>query len=233
MGGGMSIEMWRAEDENAGVRSNLQRKVFDELAREGALQSTDVYVDVQDRTVILSGAVTSYPEKLAAGRAARRVRGVMEVRNDLAVVLAPAQQRSDRDLGDAASCVLDSDVTVPGDKIAIGIVSGWVTLSGVVDRYAERLAAEDAVQRLAGVKGVTNLIKVEPTSAPSESRARPLEALARNPARRRDHIEVEMHRGSATLRGRVRTLAERDEAVAAAAGAPGVVWVRDELKVAR
>jgi len=233
MGGGMSIEMWLAEDENAGVRSELQRKVFDELRREGVLQTADVYVDVQDRAVILSGAVKSYPEKLAAGRAARRVRGVVEVRNDLAVVLPAAQQRSDEDLAYAASCVLDSDVTIPGDKIAIGIVAGWVTLSGVVDRYAERLAAEDGVQRLAGVKGVTNLIKVELTSAPSDARARLEESLARNPVLRRDHIEVEMHRGSATLRGRVRTLAERDEAVAAAAGAPGVVWVRDELKVAR
>src|SRR5262245_24533391 len=165
MGGGMSIEMWRADDENAGVRSELQRKVFEELAREGALQNGDAYVDIQDRTVILSGLVMSYPEKLAAERAARRVRGVVEVRNDLAVVVPPARQKSDAELAYTAGRVLDADALVPGGKIGISVVSGWVTLTGIVDRYAERVAAEDVVQRLAGVKGVTNLIKVEPVVA--------------------------------------------------------------------
>ena len=232
MGGGMSIEMWRADDENPGVRSELQRRVFNELAREGALQSADVFVDVQERAVILSGAVKSYPEKLAAGRAARRVRGVVEVRNDLAVVLLPAQQRSDDELADAAACVTESDVLVPHGKIAVGIVSGWVTLKGTVERYADRLAAEDAVQRLVGVRGVTNQITVLPRTPSNGAQARVVEALHRNPLLRRDRIKVEVRGASALLRGRVRTLAERDEAVAAAAGAPGVALVRDDLEVA-
>jgi len=176
----MSIEMWRAEEENAGVRSELQSRVFDELAREGALESADVYVDVVDRTVVLSGAVRSYPEKLAAGRAARRVRGVVEVRNDLAVVPTPAQQKSDAKLAYAASCALDGDVFVPSGKVGVGVVSGWLTLSGVVDSELQRLAAEDVVQRLAGLTGVTNLIKVESVgAAPGVNRIRALLEVAR------------------------------------------------------
>ena len=86
MGGGMSIEMWRAEDENVGVNSGLQDKVFEELRSENALDHADLYVDVEDRVVTLSGTIGSYAEKLAAGAAAWRVRGVRDVRNEITVV---------------------------------------------------------------------------------------------------------------------------------------------------
>ena len=233
MGGGMSIEMWRADRDDAGVRSELQSKVFDELRREIALDSADLHVDVHDRVVILSGAVRSYPDKLGAGRAARRVRGVRDVQNDIAVVLPPPQRRSDVDLVEAASCVIESDVLVPLDKIDVAIASGWATLTGTVDRYADRLAAEDAIQRLVGVTGVTNQIIVRLTTAPSDARARVKEALERRPALRGDRIKVDVRGGYARLRGRVRSLAERDEAVAAAASTPGVAQVLESLSVGR
>jgi osmotically-inducible protein OsmY len=86
MGGGMSIEMWLAEDDNAVFESELQRNVFDEFARVSTLAGADIGVSVDDHVVTLSGAVRSYPEKLEAERAAKRVRGVEMVRNDLAVV---------------------------------------------------------------------------------------------------------------------------------------------------
>lgn len=94
MGGGMSIEMWLAEDDKAVFQSELQRNVFDEFARASTLDSADISVSVDDHDVTLSGAVKSYPEKLEAERAAKRVRGVRAVRNDLAVVLPVSDQRS-------------------------------------------------------------------------------------------------------------------------------------------
>jgi osmotically-inducible protein OsmY len=90
MGGGMSIEMWLADRDDAGVQSELQEKVFEELRRDGALDSAKVLVDVRDRVVTLSGAVRTSPEKHAAERAARRVRGVRDVRNGIAVVMPVA-----------------------------------------------------------------------------------------------------------------------------------------------
>jgi len=228
----MSIEMWLADRDDAGVASELQSQVFQEFARDPALNGANLLVDVRDRVVALSGSVRSYPQKVAAGRAARRVRGVRNVRNEVAVVLQPNQQRSDEELVRAVTCMSGSDVLVPHDKIVVGIASGWLTLTGVVSSYAERLATEDAVQRLVGVKGVTNLIKVQPTYHPRDAKARVIEALRRRPLLRLDRIKVEVRGGAAMLRGRVRTLAERDEAVAVAAGTPGVVRVRDDLRIA-
>ena len=232
MGGGMSIEMWLADHEDVGVASELQRQVFDELREEPVLAGATLYVDVSGRAVTLSGAVRTYPEKLAAGRAARRVAGVRDVRNDVAVVLPAPQQRSDDDLVFLANCVIGSDVLAPGGEIAFTIASGWVTLTGAVDRYADRQAVEGAVQRLVGVRGVTNRITVRPRSTPANTKTLVLEVLRRSPLLQGDRIRVEVRGGSAMLRGRVRSLAARDEAVAVAAAAPGVAWVRDHLKIA-
>jgi BON domain len=94
MGGGMSIEMWLAEDDNAVFQSELQRNVFDEFARASTLDAGDISVSVDNRVVTLSGVVKSYPEKLEAERAAKHVRGVSAVRNELAVMLPASDQRS-------------------------------------------------------------------------------------------------------------------------------------------
>lgn len=232
MGGGMSIEMWRADDDQTGLRSRLQGEVFGELAREPGLDRGDLRVDVSGRAVILSGTVRSLPQRLSAERAARRVRGVRDVRNEIAVVLPSSQVRSDEDLVEAAACVIESDVLVPRGKIEVVVVSGWIELAGAVVRHAERQAAEEAVQRLVGVRGVTNLITIEPAGAERDVKAVVAEALERRPALRGDRIKVEVVGGLTVLRGKVRSLAERDEAVAAAWGTPGVTSVRDRLRVA-
>ena len=44
--------------------------------------------------------------------------------------------------------------------IAVAVKDGVVTLSGVVDSYMEKTAAEDAAKRVSGVKAVVQNIEV-------------------------------------------------------------------------
>lgn len=231
-GGGMSIEMWLAEDEQVAVESELQRKVFDELSWEPSLDASDVSVTLDDRIVTLSGTVKSYPERLTAERAARRVRSIREVRDQLAVALPESQQRSDRQLARTVAWAIESDARVPRGRIEATVTCGWVELAGEVARHDERQAVEESVQRLVGVKGITNLITVKPAAA-QDPRPRVDTALRRSPILHGDHIKVEVAGDMIVLRGRVRSLSERDEAIEAAWGAPGVAGVRDELEVSR
>ena len=85
MGGGMSIEMWLAEDDLLIRESELQQAVCDELAAEPLLDASDVRVDVDGRVVTLSGTVHSFRERLTAERTARAVPGVVGCRNELGV----------------------------------------------------------------------------------------------------------------------------------------------------
>ena len=233
MGGGMSIEMWRAEDDDALFRSELQQQVFDEFEWEATLDVADVGVSVDDHVVTLSGAVRSYPDKLKAERAAKRVRGVQAVRNGLAVVPPACDQRSDREIARAAGQVLDSNVLVPRDAVRATVGGGWVHLVGEVSLDAERRAAVAVVARLLGVKGVADEITVKPTPAPGDLKASLATALQRCASLHGDNIEVTTDGGAVVLQGRVRALAERDEAESAAWALPGVASVRVELQVER
>jgi osmotically-inducible protein OsmY len=232
MGGGMSIEMWLAEDDQLAVGSELQSRVFDELSREPALETADLTVGVDARVVTLAGTVRSYPEKLVAERAARRVPGVRGVRNGVAVVLPTDARRTDRQIARAAAWALDSDVLVPRGRVTAASHDGWVELTGVVTHHAERQAAEEAVERLVGVNGVTNLVALEPPAVPPEDAAAQVEATLRaHAALHGDHVRVEAFGATIVLRGRVRSLAERDEAVQIAWGVPGVTAVQAELEL--
>jgi hypothetical protein len=48
----------------------------------------------------------------------------------------------------------------PPDSITSDVRDGWVTLRGVVDSRCESKKAERAVGAIAGIKGITNEIKV-------------------------------------------------------------------------
>ena len=51
--------------------------------------------------------------------------------------------------------------TLHAAEIGVGVKDGVVTLSGNVDSYAKKAAAEHAVKRVAGVKAVAEEIKVK------------------------------------------------------------------------
>ena len=233
-GGGMSIEMWRADDGGRAVlQSKLQRSVFDEFLHEAALDATDIRVVVDGRVVTLLGTVKRYPDKLAAERAAKRVQGVQMLRDELTVMPPPSEQRTDWEITLAAMQVLESHVLVPRDKVQVTVAGGWVRLAGEVGRGAERRAAEQAVQCLVGVKGVSNLITVTLAAPPEGLRARVTAAVARTAGPRGRRIDVAIQDGDVVLQGRVPSVADRERVEQAAWDVPAVTSVRNQLRVSR
>jgi osmotically-inducible protein OsmY len=210
---------------------DLQRDVFDELKWEPAVHSTDVGVIVKDGVVTLEGVVDSYPEKWAAERAAKRVSGVKALALELEVKLPGSGKQTDADIAEAAENALKWDVLVPQDRIKVTVEKGFLTLEGQVDWDFQRSAAKRAVQYLTGVKGVANAITVKPKVAPTDVKAQIEAALKRNAILDARQIKVQADGGKVTLRGNVRSWAERDEAEAAAWAAPGVNEVTDFIAV--
>ena len=64
---------------------SLQTDVLDELAWDPQVDSSDIAVTVHDNIVTLAGHTATYMEKLAAEKAARRVKGVKAVVDDIDV----------------------------------------------------------------------------------------------------------------------------------------------------
>jgi osmotically-inducible protein OsmY len=104
---------------------------------------------VKDGVVTLSGYVSSYWEKDAAEKAAKRVFGVRAVANDLTVKLPST--RTDPEIARDAVQELQNHIGIPADKIKVTVRNGWVTLEGTVEWQYQKTLAESAVKKLKGV----------------------------------------------------------------------------------
>lgn len=209
----------------------LKKAVEAELNFEPSINAAEIGVAVKDGVVTLTGRVDSYWTKVAAERAAARVAGVKAIANDLEIRLPTSSERTDEDIARAAVNALEWDVLVPSDSIKVSVSKGWVTLEGEVDWHYQKDAAERAVRRLIGVRGVSNLIEVKPHVRPTQVKAQIEEALKRSAELDANRITVETDGDKVILRGTVRSWAEREEAERAAWRAPGVRSVDNRITV--
>jgi osmotically-inducible protein OsmY len=212
--------------------TQLQRDVLDELKWEPSVDAADIGVSVKEGIVTLTGHVSSYAEKYAAERAAKRVYGVKAVANELDVKLPGSSRRTDEDIAAAAVGALRSNLAVPADKIKVTVSSGWVTLEGVVEWQYQKMAAESAVRYLPGVVGLSNQITVKPRVSPGELKSKIEDALKRSAEMDARRITVEVEGSKVILRGTVRSWAEKEEAAREAWAAPGVTSVENLIVVA-
>jgi osmotically-inducible protein OsmY len=137
----------------------LQADVVAELFWDPKVDSEAIAVSADAGTVTLRGAVDSFRQKREAGKAARRVYGVIGVQNELDVRLLDDSKRDDAELrGDVLQALmLDSLIPTTVDARAR---NGSVTLSGTADwQYqrdeAEFLAAKRQSRSSARNQGVT------------------------------------------------------------------------------
>ena len=205
----------------------IQKDVLAELKWDARIQPNEIGVSVKDGIVTLTGWVDSYLKKWSAEDVAHRVDGVKGIANDIEVKLAT--ERTDPDIAAAAVHALEWDAFVPSDKVQVTVSKGWVTLRGEVEWQYQREDAERVVRRLAGVKGVTNLIIVKPRATASELKKKIEDALVRNAEIDANKITVEVQGSKAILKGSVRAWAEREEAERVAWSAPGITEVENRI----
>ena len=209
----------------------LQRRVLDELDWEPSVEAAHIGVAVNDGVVTLTGSVSTYAEKMTAEQATKRLVGVKAVANDLEVRPTFPSQPNDTEIAQAVLRALEWDVSIPHDLIQARVAKGTVTLEGEVKFWYQRQAAVNAVRGLKGVQGIVNLISIRAVPKASDVKDRIEAAFRRSAEIDAGRIQVDTSAGKVTLRGRVRSWAEREEAENAAWAAPGVTTVDDELKV--
>jgi osmotically-inducible protein OsmY len=210
----------------------LEQRVRDELDYQPGIDATFLTIAALDGMVRLSGHVKSYAEKLTAARAVERVAGVRHVVTEVDVRPATAQQLPDVELARRATSLLEWDPMIPKNRIEVNVDNGWIILKGNVGWDYQRRRAHDTVSAITGVRGVTNLIKLQPDAPSSAIGASIKAALTRDAIAEADHIRVEVSGDAVLIEGSVKVPYERDIAERAAWSVPGVRSVDNRLQIA-
>jgi osmotically-inducible protein OsmY len=213
--------------------NDIKRDVENELRWNPAIDAADITIAVKSGIVQLSGTVQRYREKFDAEAAAKRVAGVAGIANDIEVRLPGADQRPDPDIARDAVAAIDRQLPTSAKNIRAVVSHGQITLDGTVDWNFQRERAESAVHWLKGVRGVSNLIRITPPVAAAEINRKIQDAFRRHAAIDANNITVEAAGGDVTLRGKVRSWVERDEAKRVAWAAPGVANVDDRITISQ
>lgn len=208
----------------------LRQDILDELDFEPRVDSAHIGVSVERGVVTLSGHVGTYAQKLAAEAAARRVKGVHAIADEVKVRYPFEKKTADDEIAKRALDILKWDATVPADAIAVTVGDGLVTLSGEVEWKFQKSAAEDQVRKLSGVSAIINEIKIKPRAQPSDIKQRIENALRRNAEVEAQAVRVSVSaEGKVTLEGTVHDWQEREAIQNAAWSAPGVISVKDHM----
>ena len=209
----------------------IKEDVLNELDWEPSIDATKVGVTCVNGVVTLSGYVNTFTEKLAAERAAKRVFGVRAVVEEIEVKIGGVYKRTDQDIAQAALNNLRWRTNVPDKDISLKVENAWITLEGTVEWNFQKDAAKNAIKDLAGVRGVTNIIRVKSAVEPSNIKDKIKKAFERNATLDADHVNVRVDGHKVILSGSIQSMAEKKQAEEAAWAAPGVTEVVDNLEI--
>jgi len=210
----------------------LRQTITEELEYEPSLDATHVGVAVDQGVVTLTGHVGSVPQKQAAINAVRRVRGVRAIADEIEVRYPFEEKIDDDEIAKRAVDVLGWNSVVPERAIQVLVRNGWVTLTGNVDWHFQKHSAEDAIQKLSGVRGIVNNVTIKPPVQATDVRKKIEDALRRRVGSEVEGIRVTVEEGGeVTLDGVVDDWNEHQVIETAAWSAPGVIAVHNRLSV--
>ncbi len=211
--------------------SQLQHAVLAEFEWEPSVNGAHIGVTAQAGVVTLTGHVASFAQKHAAELAARRVKGVKAVAEELEVRLPFDMQRGDEHIATAAIDRLRWDVSVPNDAVKVVVEKGWVSLTGQVDWHYQKEAASAGVRGLLGVVGVTDDITIKAKVNTLNLSDNIMHALHRSWFFDPNTITVSADGGKIRLTGSVHSPHDRQVAAETAWAAPGATAVANDIVI--
>ena len=143
--------------------------------------------------------------------------------------------KTDSELQHDVTAELEWEASVDHAHIGVAVDAGVVTLSGHVGSYPEKMAAEKAVCRVAGVKALAEEIRVrlasDPGTSDHEIARRIVEMIGWTVGIPDGRVRVKVEKGWVTLSGSVDWNFQRKEVFKVAGRVAGVVEVTNMIAV--
>ncbi|OYU83275.1 MAG: ornithine aminotransferase [Flavobacterium sp. BFFFF2] len=213
------------------TNQELQKDVQNAIQWEPLLHAAEIGVTAIDGVVSLTGTVNSYAKKMEAENAAKKVIGVKALVEKIEVKFPSSWSKSDADVAREVLTALQSNYSVPKDKVTIKVEDGWVTLEGELPWNFQKEAAKNAINYLSGVKGVNNLIKIKSDTHDTIEQKEVELAIGRSWSLDDSDISVAVAGTTVTLTGTVNSWYQKEEAGRIAWNTPGIWHVKNELAV--
>ena len=145
--------------------STITARVKAALIDDKNIRSSDISVKTENKVVTLSGSVDGAGQKDLAVNAAKTVKGVTSVNDQLRVVAEPSASlkgyAGDTAITSQVKAKLLADDIVPSRKVTVETRGGTVHLSGTVDSRQQADRAADIAKAVSGVKNVENNLSVK------------------------------------------------------------------------
>jgi osmotically-inducible protein OsmY len=211
--------------------NDLEQNIMATLADNPRVHVDEISVQAFGGDVTLRGTVGSIVQREEAVRTTRHVDGVNSVTDRLRLGLLDASRRADADTKATVLDALNADDAVRPYDIDVAVREGAVTMSGLVDLASQRDRAERDALAVAGVTSVHNRLGVILAVSADNVAERITDAIGAAAIVGADSLTVTVRGDVVTVSGTVRSRDDHDTALAAAAAAPGVTDVRDEMRV--
>jgi osmotically-inducible protein OsmY len=209
----------------------LQSDVQNAIKWEPLLHAAEIGVTAKDGVVSLTGVVDSYAKKMEAENAAKKVIGVKALVESIEIKFPHTFTKTSLEIANEVIAALNSNWSVPKDKVTVKVEEGWVTLDGELPWNYQKEAAKSAINYLTGVKGVTNNIKIKSESHDAIEQEDVEEAIGRSWSVDDSDINVSVSGTTVTLTGMVNSWYQKEEAGRIAWNTPGIWHVNNELEV--
>jgi osmotically-inducible protein OsmY len=237
-------DRWRADPSNLNKRKlkimtiatplrsdhDIQTAVEDELEWSPELDAAGIGVATDGGAVSLSGEVTTYLQRMAATRAALRVRGVRTLVDNIVVNSSSNYTQTETDLAKSVQRALESTAGIPS-SVTVELNGHVARLAGEVEWNFGRENAHRAIQRLKGIDYVENDITLRTRPGNTAAAGQIEAALERNASMHGTDVLVHVTNTTAKLTGTVRTWAQRRTVENIAWSSPHITDIDNQISV--